>query len=246
MLTRSSDNLLHSFLCFMLLISPVLGDQRSAFSKDYTMMPGSERTLCIPGGSSLLYLFSYEEVSLSSNFGNIKYSVNGIDSSIFRFIESFFDSWSSIRLFCNRIFYDYYQRRPDMSVVFLSPYRRTCITLYNQYTQSEVEMRVTLRVERKISLLYPVMLTCSCLLFFYAKYLCTTQSFYYVTAMLLSPLSPLFLILRFTVSLFPRLHQIQVLCAILGLLTTLSLILRHSTYLWLMQTISDHPVFFIL
>lgn len=76
--------------------------------------------------------------------------------------------------------------------------------------------------------------------------LCTTQSFYYVTAMLLSPLSPLFLILRFTVSLFPRLHQIQVLCAILGLLTTLSLILRHSTYLWLMQTISDHPVFFIL
>lgn len=58
------------------------------------MMPGSERTLCIPGGASLLYLFSYEEVSLSSNFGNIKYSVNGIDSSIFRFIESFFDSWS--------------------------------------------------------------------------------------------------------------------------------------------------------
>ena len=47
--------------------------------------------ICIPGGSNPLLLFSYREITLSSNYETIDYSVDSTDSSGFRFLGSFAD-----------------------------------------------------------------------------------------------------------------------------------------------------------
>lgn len=76
--------------------------------------------------------------------------------------------------------------------------------------------------------------------------LCITQTFYYATAMLLSPLSPFFLLLHAATSLLPSSLPLRILSVLLSLFGTLTMLLRHSTYLWLSQCIIDHPFLSIL
>ena len=76
--------------------------------------------------------------------------------------------------------------------------------------------------------------------------LCITQTFYYATAMLLSPLSPFFLLLHAATSLLPSSLPLRILSVLLSLFGTLTMFLRHSTYLWLSQRIIDHPFLSIL
>lgn len=76
--------------------------------------------------------------------------------------------------------------------------------------------------------------------------LCITQTFYYAVAMLLSPLSPFFLLLHAFSSLIPHSTSFRILSVLLSLFGTLTLLLRHSTYLWISQLIIDHPFLSIL
>lgn len=64
--------------------------------------------------------------------------------------------------------------------------------------------------------------------------------------MLLSPLSPFFLVLHAFSSLIPHSTTLRILSVLLSLFGTLTLLLRHSTYLWISQLIIDHPFLSIL
>ena len=64
--------------------------------------------------------------------------------------------------------------------------------------------------------------------------------------MLLSPLSPFFLLLHAAISLVPRSLVLRLAGAFLALFGTLTVLLRHSTYLWISHIIVDHPLLSIL
>lgn len=52
---------------------------------------------------------------------------------------------------CNRVLYDTYNPEPDLSILYLSPFKRSCIVLHNTHKRSSIAMHITIHIEKSFT-----------------------------------------------------------------------------------------------
>ena len=113
--------------------------------------------MCVSGDSFLLKVWSYEEISITSSYGDPMFYIKSNDSSYLKSLISLLfgsqyglaepfrrrsASWNSQYL------YDVSKNEDHSVDIILSPYGQSCILLANPYDTSEVPMRISVSVER--------------------------------------------------------------------------------------------------
>lgn len=139
---------------------------------------GQSVVLRLNGTNSLRSFWSVQKVSISSKLKEYSYSVDSPDSSVVRFFTSFLDGLVKSFLFniltfskkyLNFLFfYDSLRDGEVTSTIYLSPYGRSLITLSNDYKNVDNTMVLTVRFSQEFSILYPIVLLLSILLYKYA------------------------------------------------------------------------------
>ena len=139
---------------------------------------GQSVVLRLNGTNSLRSFWSVQKVSISSKLKEYSYSVDSPDSSVVRFFTSFLDGLVKSFLFniltfskkyLNFLFfYDSLRDGEVTSTIYLSPYGRSLITLSNDYKNVDNTMVLTVHFSQEFSILYPIVLLLSILLYKYA------------------------------------------------------------------------------
>ncbi|KAK8800848.1 hypothetical protein WA588_001679, partial [Blastocystis sp. NMH] len=236
-----------SFFVYLFILLSVA--EAKVKTKSFQLSHNQNKTVCVSGDSSLLKVWSYEEISITSSYGDPVFYIKSDDSSYFKSLFSLlfgsqFASWNSQYL------YDVSKNEDHSVDIILSPYGQSCVLLTNPYDTSEVPMRVSVSVERKFSLLYPLLIAISVVLYVYAKDLCFFPIFYYTFFMVLSPVLAIpYLyshVIQTLVSTSPYQSILTGAHYLFTLVFSISILLRHQTIHLLSLFIASHPISFTL